>query len=162
MQLTSTEGRHVELYVRSLASGEGHERQEEAITRLQSLVADGPLDGFDVRVWGAGVCPSSCGAETDVGRTVLDRLDRIEQWAADTDRSVDAVLRTDEHRSFITNETHEVTRFPVLALAEFEGGELVGFAPCYEGGRFVSVADRLDALSESGDRRRPVGVTDGR
>lgn len=139
-------GRTVELYVRSLASREAHERQEGVIERLRDLDERGAIDGFDVVVWGRTLCRESHGARTEVGRSVVDRLDRVEEWVDGTARSIAQFCRTERLDSAITGESREVVSLPSLALAEFDGGELVRFAPCREDREVVSVSDRLLAL----------------
>ncbi|WP_254535292.1 HTH domain-containing protein [Halomarina litorea] len=133
-------GRTVELYVRSLAPREAHQRQERVIESLGDLEERGVIDGFDVLVWGRALCPGSAGAHTGAGRTVSDRLDRIERWVEGTARSIAQVCRSERLESAITGECHEVVRLPSLALAEFDGDELIHFAPC-RADRRVDYAD---------------------
>lgn len=144
-------GRTVELYVRSLAAGEAHQRQERVIERLRRLDEGGVIDGFEVLVWGRGLCRDSMSARTVAGRRVGDRLDRIEEWVEGTARSVSEFCRSERLDSAITGESREVVRLPSLAMAEFDDGDLVGFAPCREGDRVVSVSDRLAALGPEPD-----------
>ena len=156
-------GHTAELYVRSLAPREAHQRQERTIERLSGLDERGAIDGFDVLVWGRQLCPDSRSARTDVGRTVADRLDRIDTWAEGTDRSVAGYCHAEQFRSIITGESREIVRLPSLALAEFEGDDLVHFAPCRDGDRAVSVSDRLADLErdeEAGGRKNDPSSRD--
>ena len=138
-------GTTAELYVRSLAPDCEFRAQEAALARLDDLTTHGVITGYDVHIWGAAVSPDGAIATTATGQQVLDRLASIGQWADESGRTVD-VLRTAEHYSRITGERRLVTRLPSLALAEFDGGELVHFAPCRDGDRDVSVSSRLDTL----------------
>ena len=135
-----------ELYVRSLAPSAGFRSQERALSMLDELVAAGRFAGYDVLVWGDAVCPAGIGSRTVAGRRVLDRVDRIERWTADSGATVGA-LRSGEYDSRITGERRTVTRLPSLALAEFEGDDLVHFAPCRTREGSVAVLDRLASLS---------------
>ncbi len=135
-----------ELYVRSLAPSYEFQSQERVLSLLDELVSSGGLAGYDVFVWGDAVCPSGSGARTTTGRWVLDRVERIERWADDVGATI-AALRPGEYHSRITDEHRPVTALPSLALAEFDGTDLVHFAPCLAGEDHVTVHDRLDALA---------------
>lgn len=145
--MTSTTGRRAELYVRSLSADNDHRRQERVLECLEALVARDRLASCDVYVWGPGVCRQSRLAETPAGAFVRDRLDRIAAWADATGRSVEQFVRTAELRSAFTGDTRTVTRFPALALAEFDGDEdLAFFTPCRDREGVVGVDDRLRVL----------------
>jgi hypothetical protein len=144
-----------ELYVRSLAPGSEFRSQERAFAALDDLVERGSLAIYDVYVWGDAVSPTGVGSRTHAGRRVLDRVARIEGWATETGATV-AGLRPGEHRSRITGERWPVTRLPSLALAEYDAGRLVHFAPHVAGEENVSVARRLRALAESAPPATPT------
>jgi len=141
----------VGLYVRSLSADDDYGRQERVLERLDRLVADGRLASREVHVWGPGVCRQSRVAETPAGALVGDRLDRIAAWAAATGRSVEQFVPTTELRSAFTGDVRTATRFPALALAEFDGDDLAFFAPCRDRESVVGVDGRLRALE--GDPR---------
>lgn len=111
---------------------------------------------------GSGVCRQSPLAATPVGAFVRDRLDRIAAWADATGRSVEPFVPTSELHSAFTGETRVVTRFPVLALAEFDGDgdDLSFFTPCRDGDGVIGVPDRLgipegERTDDVGERSRP-------
>ncbi|WP_254535293.1 HTH domain-containing protein [Halomarina litorea] len=137
-----------ELYVRSLAPSYEFQSQERVLSLLDELVSRGRLAGYDVFVWGDAICPDGTGAHTPTGRWVLDRVERIERWAVDSGSAI-AALRSDEHRSAITGECRAVTHLPSLALAEFDGDDLVHFAPCLAAGEHVTVLRRLGSLASA-------------
>lgn len=174
MGAPSEHERRVELYVRSLAPGGTHRQQDTVVRRLDDLLGDDVIDDYDVRVWGDRICRSSACARTADGRHVKDRLARVERWADREGRSLDGIYREVECESTITDESWTEVRFPQIALAEFEGDELVHLAPSHDtdADELVRVTDRLADLaddspaSDASDgptqrgRRLEVGPTD--
>lgn len=157
--MTSNTNYRAELYVRSLSADNDYRRQEQVLERLDALVADGRLASREVYVWGTGVCRQSRVAATPVGVFARDRLDRIAAWAAAPGRSVEQFVPTTELRSAFTGDVRTVTRFPALALAEFDGDDLAFFAPCRDRGSVVGVDDRLRVLEGEPQARAPRSPT---
>jgi len=132
------------LWVRSLTPDDAGPRRSRAIDRLQRLEASGTLDDGRVRLWGKRVRPNTPEARTEVGRTVLERVELFRDWARNEDRSL---------RPFVQDRSRgkefEVL-LPTMALAEYRDGDLVFVSPCTDAEEGHTVFDRLDALA--GDR----------
>lgn len=135
----------VELYVRSLASRSGCQRR--MMTQLQALDASGDVDGVDVRVWGSEVCISEHPVETESRREILNTVGAFREWA---DRNGVSMEQCYENRTRVADRTGEeftTLRLPVLALAEYEDGELAWVTPHERDGRTQTVAERVEKLA---------------
>lgn len=147
---TSDEGgTTLELYVRSLSPRGCRGCQAAVLDRLERLEADGVIDGYDVYVWGDGLCPASVAAETSRGERIVERIERFERWAREAGTSLDALRRT-EVRSSFTDAVHTRIEFPALLLAEFDGERLRQVTPHTDAGTTRTVDDRLSALERVG------------
>lgn len=136
----------VELFVRSLAPSGAHERQQAVVSRLERLVSDGRIDTVSTTVWGRRICPEMA-ADLTVGRSILDRVDRLRTWARRHDASLEPSFDEHVERSMLDG-THTVVVLPVLCLAVFEGDDLRGVFPCVKDGTPCTVEDGLDLLED--------------
>ncbi|RQH01322.1 HTH domain-containing protein [Natrarchaeobius oligotrophus] len=141
----------IELWIRSFTpttTGRTHERALEQLERLESSL---PIERVDVRIWGSEIECTARSRRVPQLAEILDRLEAFEEWAAESGRRLEPFFRRRRAESTITGECKDVHRLPTIALAEYDGGEVVHVAPCLDGERTVDVFDRLDAL---GDGRR--------
>lgn len=136
----------LELYVRSLSPSGARSRQDAVISRLSALTERDVIAGYDVHVWGTGICPASPAVRTESGTFALERLSAFEDWAERNGLTLDGTFRTVDVASEITGESYTEISFPVLALAEFAGPDLRRVAPCRDGETTYSVEDCLDAI----------------
>ncbi len=151
----------VELWIRSFAPTSAGPTQERALERLSDLESQAPIESVDVSVWGKEVeinrperamrIPQLCRIER--------RLEAFENWAARTGRRLEPFFRNTRIESSITGESHDVWRLPTIAVAEFDGDELLHVAPCRDGDRTIDVFDRLESLLE--DPEAPTAVDGG-
>jgi hypothetical protein len=132
----------VELYVRSLAPTDIRDRQESVIERLAELDESDRIKAFDVVLCGDCVCSSAATAKTDIGQQLLDRYERFEQWAQESDRTL-AGFTEQATSSAMLETTVTGISFPRLALAEYRGGELAYVAPSRNGTEHTTVLDRI-------------------
>lgn len=148
----SGETTRVDLFVRSLSPRGARGRPSAVVDRLEELLAAGHIDEYSVYVWGAEVGLSTPAAGAGEGRAILDRVAAFRSWA---DRRGVALEGFDRRETTaMTGETRTVLVLPVLALAEYADGELVGVAP-RSGDGAVTVEDRLAALSRRAEGRDP-------
>lgn len=146
MQYTHTPPRTVELWIRSFVPV-ATPRCERALECVRDLEAEGVLDDVEVGVWGREFARTTLSHRVPQLEVIHRRLEAFEAWAETTDRDLEPFFTRRHVESEITGEQHVRWRLPVLALAEFTGGELVHVAPCTVDDRSVDVFDRLEALA---------------
>ncbi|ARS91895.1 hypothetical protein B1756_16320 [Natrarchaeobaculum aegyptiacum] len=123
-------------------------RCERAIECARDLEAEGVLDCVEVGVWGREFAHTTLSQRVPQLEAIHRRLEAFEAWAETTDRDLEPFFTRRHVESEITGEQHVRWRLPVLALAEFDGDELVHVTPCTVGDRTVDVFDRLEALAD--------------
>lgn len=133
------------LYVRSLASRTGC--QERLIKRLKQLDDAGSLASVDVHVWGREIGLSTTAVETDSGRSILDTVGEFRAWAEQNDISLERFYESRTRVSGLTGEEFTTLRLPMVALAEYEDGDLVSVTPHERESGVRTVDDRLDRLA---------------
>ena len=136
----------VELWVRSFAPTTTGPKHERAIERLDRLEGHPSVDSVSVRVWGRTFERTERTRRVPHLEGIAQRLERFEEWAERTGRSLEPFFRTHHVESKITGDAADVCRLPTLALAEYREDELVHLAPSSEGERTVTVTERLEAL----------------
>ena len=151
----------VELWIRSFAPTSAGPTQERALERLDELESNAPIESIEVGVWGKEVevdrperamrIPQLCRIES--------RLEAFETWAARTGRQLGPFFRNTRIESSITGESHDVWRLPTIALAEFDGDDLLHVAPCRDGDRTIDVFDRFESLLENAES--PLALDEG-
>jgi len=140
----TSDGRTLELFVRSLSPGEtggvDHAR------RARTLAATGRVADASVTVWGEEVGLSTTAIRTPMGRAILDRVAELRSWADDRDVTMVPFFESRDVTSEMTGESYTAMRLPVSCLAEYVDGELVHVAPYTDGTAVHSVDDRLAHL----------------
>lgn len=138
----------VELFVRSLAADEAQPELERTVQRLEKLVEDDHIDGYEVHVWGDRVSRSPVVARTDAGAFIRNRVIEFREWAADEGVTLPGGFESESTHSAITGETHEYITLPTAALAERRDGELEAVAPHADDGDVTTVLDHLASLHD--------------
>jgi hypothetical protein len=139
----------VELYVRSLASRT--DRQERVIEALRRLENTGDICSFQLTIWGEAVGLSTAAVETDRGREVLDTVAAFREWADREGVSLDCAFENRAVTSQLTGEEHATLRLPKMAMAEYEGDEVLSVTPHERDGAVRTVRDRLTTLEGTAD-----------
>lgn len=151
----------VELWIRSFAPTSAGPTQERALDRLDDLESKTPIESVEVGVWGKEVEIDR--PERAVGipqlQRIESRLEAFETWAARTGRQLEPFFRNTRIESSITGESYDVWRLPTIAVAEFDGDDLLHVAPCRNGGRTIDVVDRLESLLDGAES--PLAVDEG-
>lgn len=137
-------GRSLELYVRSLTSGDDPARAHAR--RVRDLASSRHYDDAAITVWGSEIGLSTTAFRTPEGKTILDRIGEFRAWADGRDRTMLPFFETRAVRAPVTGETHTALRLPVSCLAEYADGELVHVAPSHDGQAAHTVEDRLARL----------------
>ncbi|THE63266.1 hypothetical protein D8Y22_19065 [Salinadaptatus halalkaliphilus] len=152
--------RTVELWIRGCTSPAPDSNQERALDTLEQLDERGVVEGVTVGVWGDTFESSSLSEQVSQLERIQSRLEAFEAWAAENDRRLEPCFRRRQTHSQLTGANREVWRLPAVALAEFDGDDLVHVAPCRDGDRTVDIFDRLEVL-ESGTGSETVVRFDG-
>ncbi len=92
-------------------------------------------------------------AQTEEGAEILDRVASFREWAQERDASLGGFFPTRELRSQVVDESYRVQELPVLALAEYEGGDVAFVTPSVVDGSVVTVEDRVATLASVEDKR---------
>lgn len=139
--------------MRSLSPPGAGDSQIGVIFRLDRLDADGTIGRYDVVVWGRGYPPSTS-PRTGPGRSIHERLVKLDEWAARTGLSVAPFFqrRTGRLEQDGTTEPSLVT--PKLVLAEYLEGSLHHVSPCTDGESTYSIGDHLDSVANGEPRVR--------
>lgn len=143
--------RVVDLYMG--ASESTLDRRQSVVDRLESLQSSGDIDRFRVRSWPQRVVVG--GPNEDL----VTAIERFQQWADDADVSFGSAFERWTYNRSFTEESGELVSLPTVALAVYEGDELVEVSPHQVDGELRTVDETLAALeeqerSESADRRR--------
>lgn len=139
--------RQLSLYVRSLApEGTGFE-QRAVLENLERLEEQNVIDDYEIEVWGERLATDGPVVETAAGRSLHDRLDEFRTWSEEEGVSVDRFFPVREIDSEITGTSQRVISLPVMALAEYEDGELEHFTPNESGNTVETVRERLATLT---------------
>jgi DNA-binding Lrp family transcriptional regulator len=132
------------------ASSPTLERRREVVERLESLVRAGVITRYTVRTWPRQVVLD--GPNDDVAAV----YHRFRRWAADQDLSVERAFNRRHHNQRITGERGELVSLPAVALAVYEGSELVSVAPHDDGETRTSVDEVLRSLPDRATQRTVV------
>jgi len=146
-------GSRVELHVRSLSPDEGRGPQSAVLEELRRLDDADRIGELSVSVWGRQISLSTTAAGTNEGQAILERIGAFRSWARSTGGTLEPFLKTREATSSITGETHTALVLPTMLLAEYHDGELVHVAPHADDDAVTTVADRLETLAATTDRR---------
>ncbi len=132
---------HAVVYLRSLAPSVIDETRDH-LSRLESLVEEGSLLGYEVELWGDAI---SCDPTYPAGRELCETVERFERWAEDRGCSLEPGFSRGEICSLVSEETHDVIRPPMVCLAVYEGETLAAVYP-HRDGSTRTVADGLADL----------------
>lgn len=142
------------LRVRTLGPSGLNPPQIEVIDRLETLSEgeDGPIDEFDVDVWGAsmGITQSDARALGNIH----ERITEFEQWAdehgctlgpAFKRRGTTSAAATEPETE--SNDTREEGIIPpLLCLAVYDGETIAAVYPHGDGGEVATIHDGVEAL----------------
>jgi hypothetical protein len=146
-ELYTHETRRLELYVRSMNPQVGiHGPQERVLECLRQLDDQGVVDSVTISVWGSHIALEGEAAQTGVGRTALDTVERIRQWAVDHDASVEQFFDERQVNCQMTGESYSVLVPPSMCLLAYADDELLAVAPCTKDGETMNLWDCLGAL----------------
>lgn len=120
--------------------------------RLIALRNSGVIDDLVHRVWG-GHIPCEDGEETyrtptDV--SVRERVRTFQTWADSRGYSLAPGFRKRERTSTITDRTESIIVPPIVCLAVYDEGTLVGVYPCSNSERTITVGDCLETFETDG------------
>ena len=153
----------VEVFVRSLSPPLGaRQRQEQLLKQLQELSERDRIDSYRVNLWGGGVCLCDVCSGTSAARSMLDSIDKFEQWAtSEGDVSLPFERRSVDSTMLDQSSTDLVV--PSLCLSVTAGTDLCGVFPCTVAGEDISVTDYVEMLSstetvetETGESQDPI------
>jgi len=139
----------VDLYVRSLSPPLGiRERQEQILRQLQELHEAAIIDSVRVNLWGEGVCLCDVCSGTGVATSMLDSVERFEQWAAEQG-AVSLPFERERVDSATLERTSRDLVVPSISLSVTTRSDLKAVFPCTVADEPLSVTDFVDSLSES-------------
>lgn len=148
----TSDGRSLELYVRSLTPADGP--ATDHARRVRDLAGSGRISEASVSVWGSEVGLATTAFRTPAGKWILDRVATFRSWADERELTMVPFFESRTGRSSVTGESYTALRLPVTCLAEYEDGELVHVAPHYDGTVACTVGDRLRRLEDAGGTDR--------
>lgn len=127
--------------------------------RLVRLSRAGVVDDLSVKGWPGRVslAPGDSGETLPRERSEAVRTRQIfEEWADREDVALGPAFGRREYDSTFTDESGEVLRFPVVALAVYVDGDLSAVYPHEDDGP-VTVERGIDRLAAGGQRTRVSG-----
>ena len=148
--MTGTYG--IEAFVRSSPPAGARDSAARTVDRLRTLVEAGRVDEYSVYHWGRTVDPGAVPPCLEMEDLLFDRVGSFRSWAVDADVELEGFVRREA--GGLLEEPRTVLVVPVVALAEYVDGELVGVAPHSGGGETLTVEGYLDALESTGRGRR--------
>ena len=148
--MTGTHG--IEAFVRSTPPTGTRDPAARTVDRLRALVEAGCVDEYSVYRWGRTVDLGGTAPCSETGDILFDRVGSFRSWAADAGVELEGFVRRET--TGLAEEPRIVLAVPVVTLAEYIDGELVGVAPHSGGGETLTVEGYLDALESTGRGRR--------
>lgn len=146
--MSETEYRpEVTMYLRSLASTGADHRQRELIERLQTMERTGDIAEFEVEIWGEKI---PCDPQTLVGRSTLEKIERLEAWSDRVGASLAPFFETRASGSLLTEDSTRCIVPPTCCIVERDGETIHHVAPCIDDGTVQTVADRLNIVEGDG------------
>lgn len=131
----------VECYVRASALAES---VYDTIERLEALAESGPVDDLALTAWPEAVALTDPMDSTEV----LDTVDRFEAWADQWNFSIYPPFSVQSRGSEIADRDGEVLVTPMVTLAVYAEGALVGVFPHETDAETYRVTDAVDALAD--------------
>lgn len=146
--IASQDGRHAELYVRSLLPETARSHQQSARERLAALSEAGTLADWSVTVWGRQVPAAPAATDTEFGRVLHGHLRAFTEWARVNDRSLAPAFEVRSVEATIPDERYHAIVLPRTLLVEYGPDGVDCVTPHAGADRVVSVTDRLCALDD--------------
>jgi len=129
--------RRLAVYLRRPVASETERRQNSVLGRADSLRQQGLVDSVDVTYWHR--------LSTGLDPRETSDIEAMEQWADESGCSlVPAFDRHDRHSAFLGDDS--VVTLPIVCVACWEGGDLVGVYPHVGPCGHCTVADGLDRI----------------
>ncbi|MFC7027565.1 HTH domain-containing protein [Halomicroarcula sp. GCM10025324] len=116
------------------------------IDRLSSLRTNGVLSDFTVTTWPDEITISERNRQSEL----LETVERFEAWAADHGLSLRPPFET-RTASLLVGKSEEVLTTPMMLVAAYEDGDLVGVYPCSDEERTWTIPEFLDTLEADYD-----------
>ena len=115
---------------------------DSKIETLQTLEAEGDVDGLMLHYW-----PSKVELSADPPHSeAIDAYERFERWAEASGVEISPPFSVRTRSSEITGEERTVLSTPVVCLAVYEAGRLIGVYPHSDGDRTHSVGEAIAAV----------------
>lgn len=149
------DGRSVVLWTRRPVCGP----RTTIIDRLSSLRTNGTLDDITVKTWPDQIVIS----ERTEHDTILETIDRYEQWATDHGLSLRPPFET-RTAGLLVGGSREVLTTPMMTAAVYDD-DIVGVYPCSDGEHTWTITDYLDRCEIDAELPHKHGdspVPDGR
>ena len=143
----------VHVFVRSMAPpGGGHDEQVAVLERLNALEDRGPVDAWNVTIWGERLCECEVCTATAAGRAVTERMWELREWAGRAEGDVALPFERREVTSEFAGTEIEALVPPRLTIAVYADEDLARVYPCTADGTHHSVTEGLDWLESAGRR----------
>lgn len=146
----------VALYLRSLVPNGEPTTQITTIRHLESIAEAGDVEDCSIHVTGRGFVHEDCCLSTPTGRTLVDRVTAIENWADANDAHLPGISTTTIEASPMREQQFTVTSIPHRLLLEYERGSLRFVSPVTIDDTHITVSDHLDALDRSTGAELPA------
>lgn len=143
----------VELWMRTLPTGEGEEH-DELVARLRALERCGRIDGVECRTWPHEVAVDD--PRTPRESTVVNRVTSFRRWAATRGVDLPAFERTTTAGVGRMGPAYEALTLPPTALAVYQDGVLVWVAPCVDDEHEYTPLDWIEAAERGRPRTVPT------
>jgi len=134
------------------------ERRDAVIDRLKQLDRQDRIAGFRIHPWPRAI---SLDLMNEIEEDEIHEVVRsFETWAAQHDRHISPPFDIHPTHSAITGESDELLVLPVICIAAYDAGDLVGVAPSSDGKSVRTVEDALNAI-EAGKAPVPEPQPEG-
>lgn len=144
----------VDLYVRADAPIVG--RRDAVIDRLKRLERTDRIVEFRIHPWPHAISLTLV-KEIEAGG-IKEVVRSFETWADQHDHHITPSFDVRASHSAITGESDERLALPLMCLAAYTDGDLVGVVPASDGESVRTVEDALDAI-EAGNAPIPEGAS---
>lgn len=141
----------VRLYTRSAVPAFGtRSYYDEVCARIESLVDEGVLEGWEREIWGGHLDPAAVSrADSDTARDTSNGSTAADVRAWAERHGLASPFEERKRQSTVLDETDRVLVPPHVLVAVEDDRSLLGVAPCGDGEQTTTVMDLLTLLTDA-------------
>lgn len=122
--------------------------QSDLVSRLHRLQATGLLSDVSIRIWGKRLTLDPNDIVSETGKEIRLLISAFEHWADQNGLSLESAFRRHSHSPLVSKTQQDIITLPVICLAVYDRGRLIGVFPCSNTDHTSTVEDCVAQLEE--------------